>query len=127
MIAPSQSKVDERVSLAVCLQRTSRCLAQLGHTILELERGLLDAADPTYTAFDQTQGLQSLDFLKQATDDIAALLQRVAETVPDCTSVNQTDVVDPMKLRELREVIGQYDTADKSNLTLFSGEEIEIF
>lgn len=127
MIAPSQSTGDAHVSLGACLQRTGFCLTQLGHSILELECGLLDGGDTDDTAFNRTQSLQSLDFLKQATDDIAALLQRVADTVPDCVSLSQADMIGPMKLRELREAIGQYDAADTGTHTLFTGKEIEIF
>ena len=127
VITPSQSTGDAHVSLGACLQRTGYCLTQLGHIILELERGLLDGGDTDDTAFKRTQSLQSLDFLKQATDDIAALLKRVADTVPDCESLSQSDVIGPMKLRELREAIGEYDSTDTGTHTLFTGKEIEIF
>ncbi len=127
MTARSESRGDMQLGLADTLRQSGSCLGQLAHTLLELEDCVLAAADPSSSTAAETRTLQSLDYIKQATDDIAGLLLRLAESVPDTATVSRNAVIEPMKLQALRRRIAQDISGEKIDRTLFEGKEIELF
>ncbi len=127
MSAPSQSSDDEHVLLADTLRRTGQCVYGLGQKVLHLERQFLDHHTPIGNLAEATQGLQAIDFLKQATDDIAALLDRLADAMPSSPTMVRAEVFEQMKLQELRDVIGSACPKSEKEGILRSNKEIELF
>jgi hypothetical protein len=106
------------------LRQTGTCLKNLSEKILDLECEIWSAKAVLGEPEFQLTALQSLDFLKQASEDLAALLERVAEAVPLSIVASDLDVIAPMKLEALRRVVG----ASEVNLSeSVKHEEVELF
>lgn len=117
----------DEISLPFVLERTGQCLAHLSARILTLERRVLDSCSETDAALPDPETLQSFDFLNQATDDIASMLARLAEAVSPSSEVSRIDVIDTMKLQELRTAISFLDSDRLEEMAAFSDKKIEIF
>lgn len=126
MIAPCHTP-DGQVRLADTLRRTGGCVSQLGLKVLDLERQILDCNGRLNDLADAAEGLQALDFLKQATDDIAALLDRMADATPASATLVCADIFQPMKIQELRDAIASDDPSPRQEGTPFSSQKIELF
>lgn len=124
-LSPNMPRAD--VALPVVLQRTSFCLSQISLRILALEQHVIQGNDQTDHSSVNATALQSFDFIKQATEDIASMLDRLADTVSQNAEVNRAHVLDLMSLQELRDVIGVHGTDDKSNIAFFTGKTVELF
>jgi hypothetical protein len=115
------------VSLRQVLQQTGTCLTQLSEKILDLEHTIWEVPTPLGEPVVQANALQALDFMKQATDDLAALLERLGNAVPPAFEVSEIDVINPMKLEILRQIIStnanDVNTADNRT----EKQEVELF
>lgn len=122
-IQPHSSQNVE-IPLSQILQQTGICLAKLSEKILDLEYRIWGMQAPLGASTSEMSGLQSLDFVKQAVDDLAAMLDRLGDAVPPSIAVSEIGVIAPMKLEELRGIIGiasnQLDAAAPQ-------EEVELF
>ncbi|PJI84938.1 hypothetical protein BC777_2931 [Yoonia maricola] len=116
-----------QLGLAQTLRQTGRSVMQLGEIVLDLEHQILDDYRQVPQAAGRVQNLQALDFLKQATDEIAALLDRLADATPEGLTVGRANISDPMKLQDLRDAICQTETLTKQQDRQKSHEEIELF
>ena len=106
------------------LRQTGSCLKHLSEKILDLECEIWSVKAVRGEPDFQLNSLQSLDFLKQASDDLAALLERLAEAVPMSIVVSDLDVIAPMKLEALRKVV----VASEGDLSACAKqEEVELF
>lgn len=116
-----------RLVLSSVLHQTAGCLEQLTQTILNIEHQLFSDNNPTDPPLTEANALQSLDFLKQATEDIAAMLARLGDAAPQSTEINAMDVLAPMKLQKLRDAIGGQGGDPKTYHTFTTYEEVELF
>ena len=71
--------------------------------------------------------LQSLDFLRQSAEDLAMMLFRLSKAVPQTTLVGRHEILDPMKLKDLRDRIGGQQDRLSLPQALFMQQEIELF
>lgn len=115
------------VPLSRVLQQTGTCLTQLSGKILAMEHEIWGAQTPIGEPAVQANALQSLDFLKQATDDLAALLERLGDSVPPALSVSEFDVIAPMKLETLRQIVSTNANTLKTSYQRTKHEEVELF
>ena len=122
-----EEATDREIYLADLLRRTGISIGHLGQTVLDIEHHIMEGAGASGLALETVRDLQALDFLKQATDDIAALLDRVAEAIPQTISVRRSDLIDPMKLEELRDAIGSGGHTVSSDVAASREREIELF
>jgi hypothetical protein len=99
--------------MAQVLRQAGACLTQLSGKILDLEHALWRAHPPLDERTVAADALQSIDFMKQASDDLAALLDRLGDAAPLSLTVSEIDVIAPMKLEALRTIVG--DTASCLN------------
>lgn len=113
-----------QIPLAQVLQQTETCLNQLSERIIDLEHRIWGMQASLGTSAPEMAGLQSLDFVKQAVDDLAAMLGRISDTVPPTLVVPEIDVIAPMKLEHLRKLIG---TVEVELATITSPKEVELF
>lgn len=127
MMAPGQSGSDVLISVPVTLRRTGACVHRLGQAVLELEQQIIDIDATAQVAAKDVTGLQVLDRLKQATDDVAAFLDRLADLVPASTAVDRAALIDPLKLEELRDAIGDGRPPEEQQKIMMSGKAIELF
>lgn len=118
---------DGQVRLAHALRRTGGCVSQLGLKVLDLERQILDSDGRLNALSDATEGLQALDFLKQATDDIAELLDRMADATPASATFVCAEVFKPMKIQELRDAIACDNPTPRQEGSRSSSQKIELF
>lgn len=115
------------IPLTQVLQRTGTCLTQLSEKIIDLEHAIWGAQNQRGEPAVQANALQSLDFLKQATDDLAALLDRLGNSVSLSLTVSEFDVVAPIKLEALRKVVGTTESGPKTTDRLSKQQEVELF
>lgn len=94
------------IPLAQVLQQTGTCLNQLSERILDLEYSIWGMQAPLGAPTPEISSLQSLDFVKQAVDDLAAMMDRLGNAVPPSLVVSEIGVIAPMKLENLRKIIG---------------------
>jgi len=95
-----------QIPMAQVLRHAGTCLTQLSEKILDLEHVLWGAHAPLDEHTLPADALQSIDFIKQASDDLAALLDRLGDVAPLSLTVSEIDVIAPMKLEALRAVVG---------------------
>jgi len=124
-LSPEMPKAD--IALPIILKRTSLCLSQVNLRILALEQQVMLSCDEPFDPLSHTTTLQSFDFIKQATEDIASMLVRVSDVVSNNTEVSRAAVLDPMSLQELRDAIGYHTTDGTDDITLFKGKTVELF
>lgn len=125
--ASGQPSIDDSIDLAEALCRTASCIARLGQVIMELEDQLLGDNGSSKLAVAQLPGLQGIDYLKQATDDIAAVLLHLANVAPQTAVVSRTRLDKTIKLQEMRDAIGHGELPAAAEQTAFSTTEIDIF
>ena len=123
----SDDHIKKQIGLPIVLQRTGHCMGVVGRIILDLEQQIFVDLDQSKIQLTDAKALQSIDFLKQATDDLAALLSRLAHAAPQSLSVDQAALLDPISVQSLREMIGEYDESQTDEGTVFKAQEIELF
>ena len=119
--------VEERIDLSCVVHRTAGCLAQLTQTIISVEHQVLSGNRPADPSLTEANALQALDFLKQATEDIAAMLARLGDAAPQPSEINAIDVLAPMKLQKLRDAIEGKGGGPKPDYIFTTNEEVELF
>ena len=127
MNQPLSEMQKNEIAVSIILRRTGLCLAHLGTHILNLEQQVLGDRNQTDAGLHHTATLQSFDFLRQATDDIALMLARLADAVPSAPKVSRVDVIGSMTLQELRDAINVLDDVPLEELALFTGKTVEVF
>ncbi len=123
----AETTVENRLVLATSLRQTGRCVLRMGHMVLELEDQLLAQQDDQAHALEDTQSLQSLDLLKQTADELAALLERLADAVPKDLFMDRDDILHPMKLQEIRDMIGGTSDVSFTLEVPQSDKQVEMF
>ena len=119
--------MQKSLGLARSLRQTGRCVTRMGHTVLDLEHQLLSSADHKRQTSDAMQSLQALDLLKQMADDLSALLDRMADALPESITVDQDSILGPMKLQELRDMICGVGDTDNAYQHRALDKEIVLF
>ncbi|KQB95396.1 hypothetical protein AL073_16220 [Loktanella sp. 1ANDIMAR09] len=125
-VLPRNSRNTE-VSLSQVLQQTGTCLTQLSEKILDLEHTIWGVPTPLGEHVTHANALQALDFMKQATDDLAGLLERLGNAVPPAFAISESDVISPMKLEILRQVISTNANDLNAVENHMEKQEVELF
>ncbi|MEL7178595.1 MAG: hypothetical protein AAFN63_02080 [Pseudomonadota bacterium] len=123
----AETTVENRLVLATSLRQTGRYVQRMGHIVLELEDKLFAQQDDQALGVEDKQGLQSLDLLKQTADELAALLERLADAVPKDLSIDRDDILHPMKLQEIRDMIGGTSDVSFALEVPKSDKQVEMF
>lgn len=82
----------------------------LQETIQDVEMRLLEKTIPTQAEATPSSSLQVIDLFSQSIVEIALLLDRLSNALPETVVVDVSQVIDPIRLEKLRSVIG--DGAD---------------
>ena len=123
----AETTVEDRLVLATSLRQTGRCVLRMGHIVLDLEDQLLTRQDRQAQGVEDTQSLQSLDLLKQTADELAALLERLADAVPKDLLMDRDDILHPVKLQEIRDMIGGTSDVSFALEVPKSDKQVEMF
>lgn len=115
------------IPLREVLQRTGIGLTQLSEKILDLEHAIWGAQTALDAPLEHGNALQTLDLLKQATDDLAGLLDRLGNAVPYSLGVSEIDVIAPMKLEALRRIVSSSSNVLQTSDQGTQQEEVELF
>ncbi|WP_157058972.1 hypothetical protein [Loktanella sp. 5RATIMAR09] len=99
----------------------------MSEKILDLEHTIWGVPTPPGEPVMQANALQALDFMKQATDDLAGLLERLEKAVPSTVNVSEIEVIAPMKLEVLRQIITTNANALNAADNHAEKQEVEIF
>ena len=82
----------------------------LQETIQDVEMRLLEKTIPMQAEAKPSSSLQVIDLFSQSIVEIALLLDRLSNALPETVVVDVSQVIDPIRLEKLRSVIG--DGAD---------------
>jgi hypothetical protein len=97
-------------SVSSVLRNTGVMMQILQETIQDVEMRLLEKTIPTQAEATPSSSLQVIDLFSQSIVEIALLLDRLSNALPETVVVDVSQVIDPIRLEKLRSVIG--DGAD---------------
>jgi hypothetical protein len=100
------AKQHTALSGQLLFRNTAAGLEELGQLIAELESGFIAEKIQMTSHTDQTPILQDIDLALQTIAELGALLLRVSDAPIAQQSVSRQDIVSPMKLERLRDMIG---------------------
>jgi hypothetical protein len=113
-------------SFSDILSGTSEFMKLLTKTILELENHILAKNGAERPVEGSAEHLQSIDYIRQATEEVALTLARMAVAIPHQTLARDV-ILHPIKLQELRDCIDYVDGPHPKADRLFERQKIELF
>lgn len=113
-------------SFSDILSGTSDFMDLLTQTILELENHILAENGAEGQGEGSTGHLQSIDYIRQAAEEVALTLARMAGAIPH-HALDFDVILHPIKLQALRDCIENVDCPHPKADHLFERQTIELF
>jgi len=113
-------------SFSDILSGTSDFVNLLTQTILDLENHILAEKGAAGQDKGSAGHLQSIDYIRQATEEVALTLARMAEAIPH-HALDRDVILRPIKLQALRDCIDNVDGPHPKSDRLFERQTIELF